>query len=755
METVVAGMTEIALTMKEFQANVMPSTFVPAVPPYTGTWVWGYRAGLLPTNPAGTYIGPVVVATRDQPTQMRFTNNLGDTMSTKLTAWTTSTDQTLHWADPKGEGMAMPMTNYAGPIPAVPHLHGGEVPPELDGGPDAWFLSSPATGYMMHGHAYYSMGDVSGLENYCVYRYPNTQQPAPIWFHDHVLGATRLNVYAGLAGAYLIIDPAASLPPGLDPLGLARNGVVSYTVPLVIQDRMFDVNGQLFFPNFGINPMTHPFWIPEFLGDTIVVNGKVWPYHAVDRQRYRFLFLNGSNARGYDMLLQDPISGVKGPKLWVIGTDGGYLDNPVQIDPNSVNKAVPKSLVMLPGERYDVIVDFGDPAGSRPSATRIHGNIPNPLNLTLINNAKAPYPGGAPAPSSTIGRILQFRVSNVQPQADTSFNPAAAGATLRTAEPLPPIVRLVNNATGAPAVTPTITRQLTLNEVMGPGGPLEVLVNNTKWTGESVATDVFPGGMRPDFVVAGPDSAHYSEIPDEGDTELWEIINLTVDAHPIHLHLVSFQLMNRQRFDVKGYTAAYNALFPGSAAIDPMTGLPSARRVHRRLWPPATTTPVEPREERRGLGLYGRSHYARQGREPGCDPVPQQEGAAVPRAHEQGWKDTVIALPGQVTRFLVRWAPNDGSRQIFPFNPNSNGHGYVWHCHIIDHEDNEMMRPSQSSRRMWSGRTCRATTTRLITNLGWNAPVRSTPGSPVAPLLPYATCPPPEPMEPGFRRRER
>ena len=87
---------------------------------------------------------------------MRFINNLGETAPTKLTAWTTSTDQTLHWADPKGEGMTMPMTNYVGPIPAVPHLHGGEVPPELDGGPDAWFLSAPRRLHE-HGHAYYSI----------------------------------------------------------------------------------------------------------------------------------------------------------------------------------------------------------------------------------------------------------------------------------------------------------------------------------------------------------------------------------------------------------------------------------------------------------------------------------------------------------------------------------------------------------------------------------------------------------------------
>ncbi|MDH4209222.1 MAG: copper oxidase, partial [Anaerolineae bacterium] len=316
--------TDVTLSMEEFQSLVMPTGFVPANGlAYAGTYVWGYRQ--VGQSPTSSYINPVIVATRGIPTKMTFVNNLGDTSASQITAWLTSTDQTLHWADPKMEMGSL--VNYAGPIPAVVHLHGGEVPPQLDGGPDAWFLSSTTTpgGYNQHGHAYYSFPGAA--PNEAIYAYPNSQEGANIWFHDHALGITRLNVYAGMAGAYIIDEPDLWAP------GAAKPDLI----PLVIQDRMFDINGQLFLPNVGLNP-EHPFWVPEFVGDTIVVNGKVWPFKAVDRQRYTLLFLNGSNARFYDMFLVDPVSGVKGPPMYVISTDGGYLANPVLIDPNATGR---------------------------------------------------------------------------------------------------------------------------------------------------------------------------------------------------------------------------------------------------------------------------------------------------------------------------------------------------------------------------------------------------------------------------------
>ena len=297
-------------------------------------------------------------------------------------------------------------THYQGPVLAVPHLHGGEVPALIDGGPEAWFASDvpgpdTATTYLSQGPAYYTKAGAAANE--AIYSYPNTQEAAPLWFHDHLLGGTRLNAtFAGLAGGYALIDPGLTLPAGLLPVGLDTNGSGSMdaanevVVPLVIQDRMFDTNGELFFPNIGINP-EHPYWVPEFVGDTIVVNGKAWPYLNVDQQRYRFYAINGSNSRPYDMFLQDQVSGVKYP-MWVIATDGGYLDTPVLIDPNATGAqtklGVQKSLMMMPGERYEIIIDFaGIPAGT---------------NLILRNTA--PTVDGNPK-ASLDGRIMQFRVS--------------------------------------------------------------------------------------------------------------------------------------------------------------------------------------------------------------------------------------------------------------------------------------------------------------------------------------------------------
>ena len=635
METIVAGTGEITLTMREFQASVMPSTFIPATGQYTGTWVWGYRAGIAATNPAGTYLGPVIVATRGTPTQIRYVNNLPGNNVTPNIAWRDWTDQTLHWADPFGDGMNM--NHYRGPIPAVPHLHGGEVPPVLDGGPDSWYTSDGK----YQGHAYYTKRGAK--RNEAIYRYNNSQEAAPLWFHDHLLGGTRLNVYAGLAGAYPIIDAGLTLPTGLHPVGLQQggSGPVDYLIPMVIQDRMFDVNGQLFFPNLGINP-EHPFWVPEFEGDTIAVNGKVWPYLNLQPKRYRFLFINGSNARAYEMFLVNSVSGAMGPPIWQIATDGGYLDAPVKIDP-----ALGQKLVLMPGERADVIVDFAGVAGAR---------------LLLRNIARHPFPFGVAPHGATLGRIMEFRVT-AAPVTDNSYDPASGIAELR-----PLMVRLVNPVTGALAagVTAQKTRQLTLNEVMGPGGPLEVLVNNTKWSGKRG-----DGSVRADFtpVTVGGVTEYYSELPNEGDTEVWEVINLTADAHPIHTHLTQFQLVNRQSFDVNKYNAAYAAAFSGGAYIA------------------AYGPPLDYNTANADGAVGGNTAVG-----------PFLKGPVTPpEPNEAGWKDTVIMYPAQVTRIAVRYAPTDkpinDPNLSYPFDPNAGAHGFVWHCHIVDHEDNEMMRP--------------------------------------------------------------
>lgn len=606
--------------VKEFQQQVLPSTFVyPA--PFTGTYVWGYEInGNGPSFPAYT-----VEAVRNMPTTMTYINELPDSPFLQNYLYI---DQTLHWADPLNQ-MGL-FTRYTGTPPVVTHLHGGEVQSEYDGGPDQWFTTDGIQG---SGYRTYA----ATPDNSAIFYYPNEQEAGTLWFHDHTLGATRLNVYAGLAAFYLLRDPS-TLDTGIPAAGglPAEN----YEIELAIQDRMFDTNGQLFFPNIGINP-EHPFWIPEFFGDVIVVNGKTWPYFNLEPRRYRFRVLNGSNARFYSLTL-----GSKGPSIWVIGSDGGLLDAPVEIK-------FPNRLLLAPGERADIIIDF---TGF------------NNQTFILENNAKAPYPNGAPADPQTVGQIVQFRVVTPLAGTDDSYNPALL-QPLRT-----PLIRITNTA-------PDVKRQLTLKEIMGAGGPLEVLVNNTKWNGKRPGTNAgdMPVGISGFY--SNGNGNFLSEVPQVGATELWEIINLTADAHPIHLHLVQFQLINRQKFNTSQYMKAYNGSFPGGT-FNGITYLPGT-------FIPAYGPPTDYFTPNAG-GFIGGN--------PDITPFLQGKPSA-PLPDENGWKDTYKMYPGEVTRIMVRFAPQDiaagsttAGTNYFGFDPTT-GPGYVWHCHIIDHEDNEMMRP--------------------------------------------------------------
>ena len=729
MFTIVPGATSAAaplqLSFCEFQAKVLPpGTFAAGQQPLT--WVWGYIQGpTCPTTPQDTYIGPVLVNTRGTPTSIRYTNSLPRIDQTNVLAYKLSTDQTLHWADPLGGEQNMchmmggnpPQVNVGIPayksecslnfgewwdpatltggfnpvgIAAVPHLHGGEVPPVIDGGPDAWFTSLNSNGTVEKGHDFYSNPNAVGLgPNEALYTYPNSQGAAPLWFHDHTLGATRLNVYAGLAGAYYILDPAqeawfaAAPPAGISMLPVTK------VVPIVLQDRMFDVNGQLYFPTDfpgGINGPSpnpqHPYWNPEFVGDTVVINGKVWPFMQVEPRRYRFLFLNGSNARAYEMFLVNSVTKLMGPGVWVIGNDAGFLDWAQYVDPNAV-KPAQNHLIMQPGERYEVIIDFTQYAGQ---------------TLVLKNVGKAPFPGGKAPQGSTTGQLMQFRVNLPLSGTDTSYDPATNQPGLAGAMPIrpTPMLRLATN--GVANVTPAKVRLLTLNEVallpqtatdpvtgvlntMYPGGPVEILVNNSLWTGDSTR----PYGDFIPVTINGI-TERISETPKEGDIELWEIVNATMDAHPIHTHLASFQILNRQNFDGGKFMAAYGAGFTKNLPAGCTAGLPCAG-----YGPPYSYDPAA--NPFSGGKWGGNPDVALYLQGPIKPPDPS----------ESGWKDTFIVYPGMVNRFLVRWAPQEtplGTVAGYPFSPNDSptgavgdSHGYVWHCHIIDHEDNEMMRP--------------------------------------------------------------
>jgi FtsP/CotA-like multicopper oxidase with cupredoxin domain len=595
--------------------------------------VWAYRI----SNDNGTTFTPAfwpaftIEARRGIPVNVTYENKLDNETYASINL---IADQTLHWADPGGDGMTMKMGPYEGPIPVSPHLHGGEVAAESDGGPNAWFTPGPAP------YTGPSWG-IGGTDQH--YFYPNTQEEATLWFHDHALGVTRLNVYAGLAGFYLLRgedEENARLP------GWSGDDLVQEVLPpgktgtfapqpylpeieIAFQDRMFDNQGGLYYPNLAPNPMVHPYWTPEFVGDIITVNGKTWPYLSVAPRKYRFRLLNGSNARFYEIWLQDQNTGANGPQIIQIGTDGGLLDAPVPIA---------GKLILAPGERADVVIDF---TGSAP------GQV-----WTVRNSANTPFPKGGPPNGSTVGRLMQFIVNGKMVSANNPEQPGSdksqLGATLRAT----PIVRLTDFA-GVLTKPADVVRQLTLNEVMGMGGPLEVLVNNTKWDGN--------GHMEPGL--------GETEIPVEGTTELWQIVNLTADAHPIHLHLVQFQLVGRQKFNMNNFNKAYNAAFGG-------------------VYLPATGPPL-PYNTPNADGALGGN--------PAITPFLQ--GPVSPALlNEQGWKDTYIVYPGEVTTFAVRFAPTDipltaqPSELLFGFDPSS-GPGYVWHCHIIDHEDNEMMRP--------------------------------------------------------------
>lgn len=436
-------------------------------------------------------------------------------------------------------------------------------------------------------------------------------------------------MYAGLAAFYFLRDHWDT--------GLRNNGADlpygAQEIELAIQDRMFDTNGQLFFPDNGVN-LDHQYWVPEFFGDVMVVNGKSWPYLNVEPRRYRFRLLDGCNARFLEMALSENLP------IWQIGGDGGLLKTPVRITPDNVSGL--QKLLLAPGERADIIIDFTGKQGK---------------TYTLLNTAAYPYPTGSLPDPANDGQIMQFRVTLPLSGKDGSMDPSTY-PSLRA--PDQPLVELVNftNGTAAAGVTPDITRELVLKEDENvlTGNPEAVFVNNTAMM------------------------SAVTEHPQEGNTELWKIVNLTMDAHPMHLHLVQFQLVSRQNFNINQYLTDWTGLFPG--------GL--------NMWDNTTYAPGQympgfgpPKPYNYYAPIYGGNP----------DVSPYLTGTPVPAdPNEQGWKDTYKCYPGQVTTFLVRYAPTDKpiktqKKQLFyPFDPSSTV-GYVWHCHIVDHEDNEMMRP--------------------------------------------------------------
>jgi spore coat protein A, manganese oxidase len=580
------------IAVRQFQQRILP----PGMPVTT---VWSYGS----VNHPGSFNYPAftIEAKWQAPVRVKWINGLVAGNGSYL-PHLLAVDPTLHWANPPGGtgGRDMRPTfastpgRYTGPVPIVTHLHGSEgVGDESDGYAEAWFLPAardiPA-GYATVGTWYNTFKSQFLAERAAghpsdtwqagtaTFQYPNDQRATTLWYHDHTLGMTRLNVYAGPAGFYLlrggpddqVIDTrfgtAALLPAG------------SFEIPIAVQDRSFNDDGSLFYPDSreffdgyagpyigtracrGKESDISPIWNPEFFGNAMVVNGHTWPFLNVEQRRYRFRFLNGCNSRFLILKFSNDLA------FWQIGTEGGFLPAPVQLS----------RLLMGPAERADVIVDFTSvPVGSE----------------IVLRNVGPDEPFGGeplePADPDTTGQVMQFRVV-ASTSSDTSTPPQFLGL---------------------PAITPigpaSTTRQVSLNEAGS---------ETVRTSGEPPVLDCARGeefGPREALLGVMAGSAPVAKLWDDaitenpavGATEVWEMYNFTEDAHPIHVHELQFQVVDRQPFG-------------GSSRP--------------------------------------------------------------PEAWETGFKDTVIAYPGEVTRIRARF----GTPGLF-----------VWHCHIVEHEDNEMMRP--------------------------------------------------------------
>ena len=619
------------ITVKQFEQHILPQSMGKDPTP-----VWSF----VKADDPGTYNYPgfTIEATWNKPLRVKWINGLVDESGNYL-PHLLPVDQTLHWANPPGprDMESHDPSPYSGPVPMVVHVHGAHTHQESDGYPEAWYLPEAANipaGYFREGTFYTPFKEefanrygVTWEAGSATFQYPNDQRPSTTWFHDHVLGITRLNVYAGPAAFYLLRGGSQDLPAGVLPGPAPGEGDDPfgkyYEIPIAIQDRSFNDDGTLFYPDNraffeDLDPTelqipfipdagcdgemsdVSPIWNPEFFGNTIVANGRTWPFLNVERRRYRLRLLNGCNSRFLILKLVsgNPLERPGTPALTfsVIGNEGGFLPSVTEVD----------ELLMAPAERYDAIVDFSQ--------------VPAGTELYLINlGPDEPYGGGVPgtdfpwADPATTGQVMKFTVQEIVGE-DTSTPPASLQL---------------------PAITPlgSTTQRRPLGLFEHDSGTVRVVTENGNIV---LACDV------PEAEAFGPTEAHLgvvtpsyqtislgwdepiTEFPALYDTEIWELYNFTMDAHPIHVHQIHFEVVNRQALVTN----------EDGEVIEPvqLSGEPS-----------------------------------------------------LPEPWEMGFKDTVIALPGEVTRIKVRF-------DILGL--------FVWHCHILEHEDNEMMRPFRVMRKL-------------------------------------------------------
>ncbi len=559
------------------------------------TTVWGYA----PPFRGATWPGRTFEVRKNQKIAVKWRNKLVD--KGQPLPHLLPVDSNLHWAYSL-HGYEQYSIEANG-VPIVTHLHGGHSQSPADGNPEYFFSPN----YAVRGPRWESRW----------YKYDNDQDAGNLWYHDHALGITRLNVYAGLAGFYFIRDHRDS---GFEwnPLGLPA---YPYELAYAIQDRMFRDNGELFYPAFPDEPFYNDFItgegavlppdlfpgggpsaLAEFFGDHIVVNGIIWPKADVEPRNYRMHLLNGTDSRFMVVRFRavsrgaTDLSNAGAPiPFYVIGSDQGLAGKAMQTD----------TLIFEPGSRYDIVFDFSDPAlkGKRVIMENIGGD--------------APF-GGAFGDDLDPGDVFKNRQTD----------------RIMAFDVVKPFKRWIRdrfdpnaiNQYGGNSAPVNRIRKVALFEGKDEFGRLQPLL------GYFDETDGIPEEERWKGVAWHVPT---TENPDLDATEEWHIYNFTEDAHPVHLHLVNFEILGR------------NELTFTSDDVNPQMVI---------------------------------QHNGAEGMHPTITNV--QEGAPVILSPSEGYaedapKDMVTALPDQVTKIKATFD-----------KPGR----YVWHCHILSHEDHEMMR---------------------------------------------------------------
>ncbi len=629
---------KVAVGQTVQQTGLVAADGVTPVP----TTVWGYGDKQFYTWPGRTF-----QVKSYEPLEVKWENRLIDQFENPLPYLITGKDNTslgygdftgrsvldesLHWAYSLHGYTQYSIAQHG--VPIVAHVHGGHSDFHVDGNPEFFF--SP--GWGVRGPQWLDKK----------YLYDNSQPAGTVWYHDHALGITRLNVYAGMAGFYIIRDD--------DDTGLFGNPLdlpaFPYEAAFAIQDKMFKDNGELFYPAFpgdpfyddfitgegavlppGQFPGGGPTGLAEFFGDHMVVNGMIWPKMDVEPRNYRLRLLNGCDSRFLAVQFFEVPPGatdfspaIQQLDFTVIGSDQGLASSPTTVD----------TLLMETGSRYDLIFDF-------KSVT--------PGNRVIMKNicGDEPFGGDIPGPQvfGETDRIMAFDVVLPLDAAVPDVSPSGI-------------------AFGPVIPTPTRTRKVALFEGKDEFGRLQPLLGTAEPATDYAGTPInwpntpeyssvgLVGQMEGSIAWHSPTT----ENPALDSTEEWEIWNVTGDAHPVHLHLVHFEILGRDEITWDTNADEDGFIPDGSVPANDGTYLVSQPTVqHNSVAGDPSTY---------GIGFRI---------------VNPTFGASVPQPAEyveNAPKDMVTALPGQITRIKATFD-----------KPGR----YVWHCHILSHEDHEMMR---------------------------------------------------------------